>query len=315
MHTLQVPAYERAHDVWARANRVMPSPAYRTSQEATLSSTIHPDARQIYHSLRPHPALDPAGDGDELSQREQQRHDSEYRRMISQGLLAVLLPNEDLQNPCLFALVSEILADLILGSIIGGRLCEAEFLYGCIRNACEVAQTRTCLTGWITSPFDEPEQNRLKRYGLLVEQDAFSQSNHTHWWRSTNVHWWNVLHYILMACMAIRSVITILFSTPPAPPIKTETSGTPVLWPANLPALNSDGVRIGQEKAKQPNSLSISNPAKKTALISVSLWPALGNLLSLRKRMPWVVGLCSLVRHLGLTGPGKVGRTNSHLDR
>lgn len=107
----------------------------------------------------------------------------------------------------------------------------------------------------------------------------------------------------------------MLLMTPPQPPTAAETRGNPGLLPPNLPATKGDDLKFRQGPVKAHGEPAISDPIKKTALISASLWTALGNLLSLQDRVPWVVGTISLVRHIGLTGPGKVGRTDGHLDR
>ena len=290
--------------------------AYRLAQEAALSPTIHAAPRQIYAALRPHPALDPAPlDYDGTPRPEQLCHDSKFRRLVSQGVLAVLLPTEDLQNPCLFALVSEILADLLLGNFIGGRLCETEFLFRSIQRACEATQTQTGRKSWVGAAQEEPEQDWLKRYGLLAEQDGIARTNQRNRWHSTTEYFWTICHYTLMACMALQTIMTMILLSPSLPPRTAETTGTPAHSPPNSSPAKAGRQRVGQEASEGAKGPPISTAVRKPALVSVSLWTALSKLFSLQDRMPWLVGACTLVWHVALTGPGKVGRTDGRIDR
>ncbi|RYZ32624.1 MAG: hypothetical protein EOP01_00570, partial [Propionibacteriaceae bacterium] len=56
---------------------------------------------------------------------EQRENESAWRQLLVQGVLAVLLPTEDLENGCLRALVAEIFAEMILGNGISGKACES----------------------------------------------------------------------------------------------------------------------------------------------------------------------------------------------
>ncbi len=100
------------------------------SHKAAYDQTSTADVHLIYHTLRSHPALSPVPDErDSTVVLEQHQNDSDYRQLLSEGLLAVLLPTDDVQNPCLRALASEVFADLVLGNFIGGRLCESVFIW------------------------------------------------------------------------------------------------------------------------------------------------------------------------------------------
>ncbi|KAI9864950.1 MAG: hypothetical protein M1830_006072, partial [Pleopsidium flavum] len=96
--------------------------AYRTAHEPLQRPPLRPDPRQVYHTLCPHPALSPIPDAEMPSTvNELQQNEAAYCQLLVQGVLAVLLPPEDLENACLRTLVTDILGELILRNGIGGK--------------------------------------------------------------------------------------------------------------------------------------------------------------------------------------------------
>jgi len=73
--------------------------------------------QQIFRSYQPHPAL---ANGAESER--------QYLQLLSNGLLAVLLPNEDLSSDCERSLLREILASLVFGGMLD-KLSEPFMLY------------------------------------------------------------------------------------------------------------------------------------------------------------------------------------------
>ena len=61
----------------------------------------------------------------------QSQADSEraYRQLLVQGVLAILLPTEDLENTCLTALVGEILSELVIGNLLANRISQPWLLW------------------------------------------------------------------------------------------------------------------------------------------------------------------------------------------
>ena len=87
-------------------------------------------SREIYHTLVPHPALTPVPrETDPSTILEQARNEESWRQLLVQGVLAVLLPTEDLENGCLRALVAEIFSDMILGNGVSGKACKPWLLW------------------------------------------------------------------------------------------------------------------------------------------------------------------------------------------
>lgn len=88
------------------------------------------NARQVYHSLCPLPYLSPVPQEDGGgSVEEQQRNEAAYRQLLVQAALAILLPTEDVENPCLTALVGQILSELVMGNLIVNKAAQPWLLW------------------------------------------------------------------------------------------------------------------------------------------------------------------------------------------
>ncbi|XP_044724281.1 PXA domain-containing protein [Hirsutella rhossiliensis] len=83
------------------------------------------DPHQAYHSLWPLPLLSPVPDpGDAVTAAEQRENEAAYRQLLVQAVLAVLLPTEDLENPCLTALVGQIFSELIIAGVLVNKAAQ-----------------------------------------------------------------------------------------------------------------------------------------------------------------------------------------------
>lgn len=83
------------------------------------------DPREAYHSLWPLPLLSPVPrPGDAETAAEQRDNETAYRQLLAQAVLAVLLPTEDLENPCLTALVGQIFSELIIGDVFVNKAAQ-----------------------------------------------------------------------------------------------------------------------------------------------------------------------------------------------
>lgn len=254
--------------------------------------------RDVYHVLRPHPALSPVvHDDDPAEILEQQQHEREYCQLLAQGILAVILPIEDLRNPCLRSLVSDIVADSILGSILLHRLCESAFVFDSIKKACETVQSRLETRVWALDSVEVPEQ-RLERFGLLTPA---LHANHNKATPIDLTDWfWMIVQYTLLAVNALWSLAHMLLASSTTP----ERRGSGFV--------STTGLR---HPSAQPNDETRHQTPPMRAMIDYGAWPAIGTLFSLPTRMPWLTGLLSLTHRLLLNGRGRIGSTNGRLDR
>jgi hypothetical protein len=91
---------------------------------------VEVNARQVYHSLCPLPYLSPVPlKDDEGPIKEQQRNEAAYRQLLVQAVLAILLPTEDVENPCLTALVGQILSELVVGNLVVNKAAQPWLLW------------------------------------------------------------------------------------------------------------------------------------------------------------------------------------------
>lgn len=235
-------------------------------------------------------------EADPVSILEQQQNDAAYRALLAQGVLAVLLPTEDLRNPCLRALVSDIFADLILGNFLSIRICDPQFLYESIRKAAEIVQPKVGIQRWA---FDKrrsevvESKNRLAQFGLLSERKTASTSSVGDVQRTISEWFWTIAQYIYLAFTSIRLCIK-LFTTD----------------------IGGNGTSEANASAKvTPSGTIFPMPPQKRVMIDLKLWPALANTINLSAHMPWLAGCIALAQHFLLHGPGRVSGLNSRLDR
>lgn len=223
-----------------------------------------------------------------------------YRRLLASGTLAVLLPTEDLENSSLRTLVGDVLADLILGKEVAGRMCEGRFLWEMIAKLLDIVRRRKTLDDYEST--NETPVSRLEQFGLLPSKDEAvnpppaAQSRATAWI-------WNVLQSIYVGYVALRFIATGLFrvASNPGP---TSSHGAGVSFPAATPTPSKEG----------PESSSDGVTGKRPVL-DYRLSSMTSQLFGIPQRMPWLSGVFALAQHLILAGPGRLGDTDGVLDR
>jgi hypothetical protein len=238
---------------------------------------------------------------------EQRESESAWRQLLVQGVLAVLLPTEDLENGCLRALVAEIFAEMILGNGISGKACEGWLLCEGITSIAKVLQTDAAKEEDIQPNAPTPGQSmtRLERYGLLstgrqaqagsINQPALNKRGHKTFWM--------FVQYVLWASTAVRAVALIVATSSSLP----SRSITHELSPAEASI---------QPEAPAGHALSSRRSLRtKRPVVSMKLWSCMAQAAELSIRMPWLLGTVSMLHWGLLVGPGKVGDTDGILDR
>ncbi|CUS07607.1 unnamed protein product [Tuber aestivum] len=86
----------------------------------------HLTVREIFHNFQPHPALSSSPDSEKL-----------YLKLVSSGILAVLLPTEDLESDCERSLVREVLSGMVLWNVVDS-LSEPHIIHEMITNTLEL---------------------------------------------------------------------------------------------------------------------------------------------------------------------------------
>lgn len=246
---------------------------------------------------------------------EQRESESAWRQLLVQGVLAVLLPTEDLENGCLRALVAEIFAELILGNGISGKACEGWLLWEGITRIAEVLhpdgtkekgfQSETAVRG--------ESLTRLERSGLLDSSTHVkprpsktlvgSQHGHESMPVSIPGLFWAFVQYAFLACTAARAVIVNLATTSSLPLRSGIIDQSPAKGPGQSHTSHAD-----TPASRRP--LGIKRP-----IVSMKLWSCVAQLAEMDVRMPWLLGFVSMFHRGALVGPGRVGETDGVLDR
>ncbi|CAK1356099.1 unnamed protein product [Cercospora beticola] len=277
--------------------------AVRIAQTSLRARLTTAEVRQRYHALRPHPALSPVPATAETTL-EQQENEAAWCLLLVDRVLPLLLPPEDLQNPCLDVLVSEILAELIFHNGICGKACEPWLLWDGItkllravrgdaaqtqqKNATSQLDTFELLTAAPASNASHEQLRPRRRFDMLT---------HT---------FWIVIQAVMTIWLLVRTfTIAILqASSIPARPIRSSHT--------------SDGL-IGASDDSHPTSKGVQSSrlggGETQAIIGMHVWVCISKLLMLEQRTPWLSGVLSFLQWTALHGPGQICSTNSRLDR
>ncbi|EER26260.1 PXA domain containing protein [Coccidioides posadasii C735 delta SOWgp] len=274
--------------------------AYRMADQSAMAARSQAQFRIAYHALNPHPALSPVPSvSNPASVVEQQERESIYRQMLAQGILAVLLPTEDLENVCLRTLVGDILADLLLGEIVGGKVVEGWFIWevitklaGELRPGPEEANTE----------MEDTEMSQPGRVGLLSTRTDTDPIGNTSakTQSSLSLLLWSILQYAYLAYAAIRFVAREL---------------TQVASPSSfMPVRGLVPETTSKTPATETQSLSSSSTVR-LPILKYRIFGMAARLVDVSRRMPWLGGSLALVQHVLLSGPGRLGETDGAIDR
>jgi hypothetical protein len=274
----------------------------RRCASANLEATSDARILHIYHAIRPLSALSPLP-FDDQSRQAQQENESDWCQALVNGVLPLLLPPEDLSNPCLDVLVSEIFSNLILRNTVLGRVAEPWLLWEGVTKAIR------SLTAGTAMPLETPAslpQSKLEQFGLLANADTMTQGS-THTTRTGQSRtvvaaFWSALDYAALLWTLLRALVIALMhaSTLPSRP------GVTGQRQQDFVATNVDAALSDTHPSMDP---------KPPAFIQMSVWNCLGRLLMVQQRMPWLAGFLSLTQWLSLNAFGGLASTNSAIDR
>jgi splicing suppressor protein 51 len=226
---------------------------------------------------------------DPVTVSEQLENEAAYRQLLVQGALAVLLPTEDLENPCLTALVGQIFSELVIGNVIANKAAQPWLL---LEGICILARVlrekKETATGKMTpsahsSPGDRSPAKRRRR------------------WSAHGFFLW-----LIQVTIFLVSTLRLIFTT--------------LAMPSTLPArspLNDEKSRprAAYQDPEKPSTKSTALPSAKSPVVAFSAWSCLGDMIEMPIRMPWLYGFLSLLQVGAITGPGRVAGLNSALDR
>lgn len=263
------------------------SPVYRASRRPIAQPPLEVDAQEIYHSLCPLPYLSPVPKLDRPGTiSEQAENEIAYRQLLVQGVLAVLLPTEDLENECLTSLVGQILSELIIGGVVVKKASEPWMIWTGLTILADVFRRKR----------DEMHRQDMRRKGGSAPgPEKFSLSRLL----------WSFLHYIFAFMALIRALVTTVATSRTLPP-----RGQPLSAKKDNPTLHEDGLGT-----TDTDGTPFAANTATTPILAFSIWPTISTLIDMDYRMPWLVGSLSMVQWLAIRGPGNIAGSNGVADR
>lgn len=216
---------------------------------------------------------------------EQAENEVAYRQLLVQGVLAVLLPTEDLENGCLTSLVGQIISELIISGVVVKKASEPWMIWTGLTILAQVLGRRKSDTRGLDSRRKQNNTRGARAFsipGLL----------------------WSLVHYAFAFMAFSRLLISIIARSRSLPPRDQ------VLLTKNDASHYEDGFGAA-------NTSSVHAPpnATKTPILASGIWTTISNLLEADRRMPWLVGGLSMMQWLAIVGPGTVAGFNGIIDR
>ncbi|OAA78320.1 PXA domain protein [Akanthomyces lecanii RCEF 1005] len=257
--------------------------AYRTSHGPMSQEPVTVNPREVYHALCPLPQLSPVPRAvDENSVQEQTENEAAYRQLLVQAVLAILLPTEDLENPCLTAIVGQIFSELIVGNIIAGKASQPWLLYESV-----------CIAGRVLGEKKTRATQRMVSGQHAPSAKARGKTGRIKW--SAQAVFLTMIHFAVMIFSSARLLIITLVAS------------------SSLP-LRQTAVGDMGASSKSRDDDDHDKPVK-VPVLSFKIWQCVGNLVQLDARMPWLSGTLSWVQYQAVYGPGRLVSLDSPLDR
>ncbi|EGP92260.1 uncharacterized protein MYCGRDRAFT_66382 [Zymoseptoria tritici IPO323] len=141
----------------------------RISRRSPTKALPQFEQRRRFLTLRPHLALEPVP-SDPISALAQQENETAWCMLLVNRILPLVLPPEDMLNPCLDVLVSEIFTEMIFHNGICGKACEPWLIWDGLAKL-----LRSMRSGYGQLP-DDPPSDLLKRDesgALFPARDSF----------------------------------------------------------------------------------------------------------------------------------------------
>ncbi|RGP64646.1 hypothetical protein FLONG3_9476, partial [Fusarium longipes] len=205
-------------------------------------------------------------------------------------ILAILLPTEDLENPCLTSLVEQIFSELIIGNIIANKASQPWMLY---EGICITAKVLRQKKDQGPTPAGTPKESFEPKLEVKGRRTWSVRS-------SVRSFFLGVIQLGMIVVASLRFITTALVMASSLP-----TRTTPLDEKEALP---------DKDKHSGISSSPESSDYIKAPILSCRLWTCLGNLLELSLRMPWLDGLLSLLQYGAVNGPGRIAGHDGPVD-
>ncbi|TQV99970.1 hypothetical protein V2A60_005384 [Cordyceps javanica] len=179
--------------------------AYRISQNPISQEPVPVNPQEVYHALCPLPQLSPVPRaGDEQAVEEQMKNEAAYRQLLVQAVLAILLPTEDLENPCLTAIVGQIFSEMIVGNLVSGKASQPWLLYESI-----------CIVARILGEKKTRVTQRMVSGRQTAPVKAKGKKERIKW--SAQAMFLTLIHFVVTIFSFVRLLITTLVASSSLP--------------------------------------------------------------------------------------------------
>ncbi|KAI1378254.1 PXA domain-containing protein [Hypoxylon crocopeplum] len=275
--------------------------AYRIAKSSVARPPVEANPREIYHSLWPLPALSPVPKSEHSSVQAQADNESTYRQLLVQGVLALLLPTEDLENECLTALVGQLFSELIIGNLIVNKLSEPWLIWEGLIILTRVVRARS--KSEASGPGIMKSNLSLKAVSSTAPPPPPPASTHSFYIQQT---FWSMIQWGFAIVNTIRLIISTLMLSKALPPRST---------PAFIRQVDPTSHGTEEKSYDPPTTLEARSQPVRVPVADFKIWSCVGNLLEIDARMPWMSGALSMVQWGALRGPGSLAGFNGMVDR
>lgn len=271
-----------------------PLPGYRIAYAPSAHPPAVVNPREVYHSLNPLTALSPVPNPEDPEAVALQReNEALYRQLLVNGLLAVLLPTEDLENDCLTSLVGQILSEMIIGNVVVGKISQPWMVWECLIILARVLGRK-----------DATKETLGEDVVEALAQEASGEParpSPRQGWSFGSVFWLAV-HWVFLVFAAGRTLVLTLMSSSSLP---------------SRLSLAADGKRgFGSDPAATTKTpLGKSHAPSKAPLLTFKLWTCIATLIEVDARMPWLSGFLSMLQLGAVRAPGRLAGLDGPLDR
>lgn len=225
----------------------------------------------------------------------------------------MLLPTEDLANACLRTLVTDIIADLILGRALADKVCEPWFLHGAVSKVVEIVTSRASgetVTHQKASQHED-RTSRLEKFGLLSSKTADQENNSSEQHQSSTSVWiWKLLQCAFIAYQSLRFILVGIAHAQHLPRRVAHNQ-----HPVDISTSASSSVHSQKSPASSTRRLSDAHSRSPRAVINYRLFSCISTILDLSVRMPWLASSLGFWQHVLNDGPGRYASANSTLDK
>lgn len=202
-------------------------------------------------------------------------------------------------------LVGDILADLIVGQAVAGKICEGWFLHQAITKVVEVIKDRVepKATG---EAIQVDTRDRLEKFGLLSSKfDDEKVHSFEDDQSRISALFWRIMQYGYLVFVFLRLFARGMSQARHVPRRMHRPRSTPT---SSAPKAPNDPISLPPSPAPHVDQTPMH-------VLNYRLFVFISTLLDLSTRMPWLASTFVFWQHFLIAGPGHFGKTNSTLDK